>query len=234
MARNGNYSPPPPAQLWRSRACQSSTGGYGHARCQTCDCPCHVARMFVPARPFPPLERYITGEAGQVEEARNRGEEAGRAAGSWVIDGNTSTETARKILQGLEDGNPETMDMMPAPLSGEWAGESIMELLGDFAYPINPDYPDEGSDVPLEVCDAYEQGFMESYWAEVERAATYILGHDVFGHPVGDSEAGHASYLSAVILLALAVIMVAALGGMVGEYVDAIGNVGAGVEWGGK
>lgn len=92
-----------------------------------------------------------------------RGREHGAAAGSWLIDGNTSSETARAILQGIADGDPEVMDMQPSPLSGEWAGESIGELIDGY---------DELNAVEQdEACAAYEQGFGEGFWAEVERAA---------------------------------------------------------------
>lgn len=74
---------------------------------------------------------YMPASVDPVQEAASRGHDAGSAAGSWVIDGNTTRETALHILRGYEDGDPEIMDMMPAPLSGEWAGESITELLGD-------------------------------------------------------------------------------------------------------
>lgn len=34
------------------------------------------------------------------------GYRAGEAAGSWVIDGNTSRETCERILRGIEEGDP--------------------------------------------------------------------------------------------------------------------------------
>lgn len=88
---------------------------------------------------------------------------AGKAAGSWVIDGSTDTETARRLLEGIEAGDPEIMDLQPAPLSGEWAGESMRELLG----------ADEENE---EAADAYEAGYEEGFWGEVTRAATVIVG----------------------------------------------------------
>lgn len=55
MARNGMAAPLPSAQPWRSKACQSTTGGYGHARCAGCDCPCHAARMIVGSKLGPAI-----------------------------------------------------------------------------------------------------------------------------------------------------------------------------------
>lgn len=89
-----------------------------------------------------------------------QGKEAGRAAGSWVIDGNTKTETVQRILKGIEEGDPEVMDLQPSPLSGEWAGESITEILG--------------AEATTEDMDAYEEGFSEAFWMEVEQSARAV------------------------------------------------------------
>jgi hypothetical protein len=88
------------------------------------------------------------------------GTEAGQARASWVFDGNTDAETYARVLQGIEDGDPEIMDALSvSPLSGEWAGESMTEILGD-------DYTDEDA-------DEYEQAFQDVYWAEIERVCRY-------------------------------------------------------------
>ena len=87
------------------------------------------------------------------------GHAAGKAAGSWTVDGNTSAETCARILRGIEEGDPEVMDMRPAPLSGEHAGESIPELFG---------YRPRDAWLSL-----YEEGYTEGFWQEVERAARY-------------------------------------------------------------
>lgn len=74
-----------------------------------------------------------------VEEAKSRGRAAGLARRAEVDDQND-----------LPDWSP---------LSGEWAGESIPELLGD----LLPDgYEDE------EIVDAYEDAALEAY-AEDDR-----------------------------------------------------------------
>jgi hypothetical protein len=84
------------------------------------------------------------------------GREAGHSAGTWVIDGNTSTEQCARILRGIEDGDPEVMDMQPSPLSGEWAGESIRELFGK--QPTDDQLTD------------YECGYSDGFWDEVARS----------------------------------------------------------------
>jgi hypothetical protein len=108
-----------------------------------------------------------TDMATVIEQAAERGKDAGLAKASWVFDGNTSQETYERFLEGFEDGDPEIMDSYAvSPLSGEWAGESIPELLGDL---INEGEEDDIQDI----LDAYEQAFDEAYWAELERVARF-------------------------------------------------------------
>jgi hypothetical protein len=103
-----------------------------------------------------------------MNEHYEAGRERGVAAGSWIVDGNTSAEQAAAILRGIADGDPQIMDLQPSPLSGEWAGESIPELI--YRY-------DELSDDERDTaCDAYEQGFSDGFWAEVKRSTTIVAG----------------------------------------------------------
>jgi hypothetical protein len=95
------------------------------------------------------------------QDARNyhaEGLERGTAAGSWVEVDPTNAQT---LITGYEDGDPEVMDIQPAPLSGEWAGESLSEL--DLA---------DASDEDL---SKYEAGYSEGFWNEVLRMARYQL-----------------------------------------------------------
>lgn len=57
------------------------------------------------------------------EEARALGEQAARAAATWVTDGNTSEDHYRRLLAMLAAGDPQADDFLPvAPdLSGQWA-----------------------------------------------------------------------------------------------------------------
>lgn len=91
-------------------------------------------------------------------QAENLGREFGRSVGSWVIDANTTRETCELIIQGYEDGDPEIMDMEPAPLSGEWADSptptGLARELGTDE--MNDDFDD--------VCRAFEDGFSHGYW----------------------------------------------------------------------
>jgi len=109
--------------------------------------------------------------------AAELGREAGHNAGTWVIDGNTTVETARKILQGYEDGDPEVMDMQPSPLSGEWADDpTIQNVLDDIAseaevWEIDPDSEDD-------LLSVYENSYSDGYWHEVIRAANAVIGKE--------------------------------------------------------
>ncbi len=69
-----------------------------------------------------------------VAKAEEDGYSAGVAAGSWVVDGNTSEATARRILEGIAEGDPVVMDSLPSsPLSGEWAdGLTPASLLAEY------------------------------------------------------------------------------------------------------
>ena len=114
------------------------------------------------------LDDAANVEPEHVWRARELGAEHGKSAGSWVIDGNTDAETARRILQGYEDGDPAILDMTPAPLSGEWADSPTPRWLAD-------EIGDENGELIEEACDVFEEAFIEAYWGEVVRSAQAIL-----------------------------------------------------------
>lgn len=99
--------------------------------------------------------------------AAEMGYDAGKAAGSWVIDGNTSVEQCRAILKGYEKGDPKIMYMEPSPLSGEWANSTTPNsIAADFK--VDPE-----SGEAADLFDAYEEAFSRGYWDEVIRSAKY-------------------------------------------------------------
>src|SRR5579859_7892445 len=107
-----------------------------------------------------------------IREAGRVGRLRGQAAGSWVLDGNSSQESARKLLQGWEDGDPEVMDIQPSPLSGEYADDPTQQsLLRELGYK-EADFPDEADDIAT----AYEQAYGEGSWEEVRSHARAIAG----------------------------------------------------------
>lgn len=104
-------------------------------------------------------------------DAKKAGKRAGLAAASWKFDGNTSKATYEHFLKGLADGDPEVLDayMPPSWLSGEFAGESMNELIG------SPDTPAQEERVD-DVAQAYELAAEGAYWHELERMARYAVG----------------------------------------------------------
>jgi hypothetical protein len=112
-----------------------------------------------------------------LADAVELGATHGRNAGSWVIDGNTSSEEARRLLAGIEDGDPEVTELQPSALSGEWADgltpRTLLEELG-----INWTEREDPDHVAGDLCDVYELAYGEAFWAEVERSARAILGQE--------------------------------------------------------
>lgn len=109
-------------------------------------------------------------------QAHELGRQAGVAAGSWAADGNTDAEHARRVLAGIEDGDPIIMDSLPvAPdLSGEWADGMTparlalaLGLTDDATGAVLPE--DESGDILAELCDAWEESASEGCQQEAER-----------------------------------------------------------------
>jgi hypothetical protein len=98
--------------------------------------------------------------------ARQLGTEAGKNAGSWVIDGNSDDDTIRRIVTGYADFDPETLDMQPSPLSGEFADDPTpRDVLAELGIDDT-----EGTEYLL---DEYDAGFAEGYWSAIIDAAAH-------------------------------------------------------------
>jgi hypothetical protein len=107
------------------------------------------------------------------QAADKLGRERGHAAGTWVIDGNTSEDIARAIVKGYEDGEPEVMDMQPAPLSGEWADDpTVKTVLRDIADEAGDEID---ADSESDLLDIFEMAYSDGYWNEIIRSANAIL-----------------------------------------------------------
>jgi hypothetical protein len=101
------------------------------------------------------------------EAARELGTEHGRAAGSWILDGNSSRESAQRLLDMIEDGDPELWDSYASPLSGEWAdGRTPDDILSEIDYPETRT-PEEYDDI----IRAYEDAHSSAWESEVNRLA---------------------------------------------------------------
>lgn len=108
-----------------------------------------------------------------IEAARARGAEDGKAAGSWVVDGNTSEEALRRLLEGLDEGDPEVLDSLPAgPLSGEFADGLLPR---DLLASLEVEEDDEAAD---DILRAYEDAWSSAVQEEAERSARAMLPED--------------------------------------------------------
>lgn len=116
------------------------------------------------------MARRILAIDEVIERAEEEGYGHGVTTGSWVLDGNSTDEAARRLLQGIEDGDPETLDALSSsPLSGEWADSlTPADVLGWFDM-------DEEHDAADDVLSAFEAGFSRGVVDEVERSARAIL-----------------------------------------------------------
>ncbi len=118
-----------------------------------------------------------------ARQARAAGEDHGRAAASWYFDGNTPDEAYRRVLVGLEEGNPEVLDTLPSsPLSGEWAGDPTpSSVLADLG--VDEDADDEDASAYI---DAYCEGFDQASRDEIERVARFqVFTVEPFAWPGG-------------------------------------------------
>lgn len=97
----------------------------------------------------------------ESEIIRQRGYGDGQAAGSWVFDGNTQEEHFKRIQKGVEDGDPEYLDMLPQPrLGGEHADEATWhQILKEEIDWVVRDADDDERDDLLDVYnDAFTDG----------------------------------------------------------------------------
>lgn len=107
------------------------------------------------------------GDVVTESEAYRAGYQWGKDEAAWVTDPNTTPDTARWILQGLDDGDPEVYDAYSrSPLSGEWAGESIPELSDTFGLDLADD----------DVATEFEAGFSAGWEHQLRLDCVRIAG----------------------------------------------------------
>lgn len=115
----------------------------------------------------------MTTTQTDTERASMLGYAHGQARASWMWDGNTTDETYRTFLRLYNEGDLPDDYLSPDPLSGEWAGESITEMLGgEF-----PQLREDDADVDYwhgDIVDAYEDGFREGWYTYLCETATYM------------------------------------------------------------
>lgn len=127
--------------------------------------------------------------AGYLAEASELGRDAGRAAASWIVDGNTDTAQIPGILKMLDDGDPRADDYMPRrpDLSGEWGGDPTPLSIAREITGKSPRYvlagerdPRDGDPSPELIealAKAWEEGvdetFSEACESELRKAAQH-------------------------------------------------------------
>lgn len=102
-----------------------------------------------------------------VKQMGDAGKRDGKNAASWLCDGNTTQEAAQALLDQIEGC---TLDV-PAPFSGEWAGDdSLAETIDRETECDVEGLTMEEED---ELARAYEDGYSEAYAIEAERLARF-------------------------------------------------------------
>ena len=120
-------------------------------------------RPGTPATPSP-----AAPAASIASDAENLGRDAGKAAASWMFDGNTPEDTYRAVLRGIEDGDPVILDAYPAPGLSAGGGYTEADLARDLGL--------DGEDQLLpDAATAYLDAAAESFWHETERLACQHL-----------------------------------------------------------
>jgi hypothetical protein len=105
-------------------------------------------------------------ELGQIimlaeeEIIGRRGYDDGWNAGSWIVDGNTTDPIGvlRKLIKGIEDGDPEILDSLPEPrqISPDDDHISWRDIIEDeLDKPLDPE---AGDDVD-NLWDSYSEGW---------------------------------------------------------------------------
>lgn len=100
--------------------------------------------------------------AGYLQEAYQMGRQAAYNAASWI---EASEEGARKLLEGLEDGDPEVWDFLPETpnLSGEWADDPTPARLAEDLTGLELTGSDADSELIDAIADEFERGVSEHF-----------------------------------------------------------------------
>ena len=102
--------------------------------------------------------------ASLASDAEDLGRDAGKAAASWMFDGNTTERAYRRVLHGIEEGDPQVLDAWqpPAPSDGEDYTEA--DLAADLGLA-------DRAPAMADAVAAYLDAASESLWHEAERLA---------------------------------------------------------------
>ena len=99
-----------------------------------------------------------------VARAGELGRTAGQAAATRVFDGTTSDDGYRRVLRGLDQGDPAVLDAIEPPAIGAGSGYGQDDLARDLG-------TEPGDRALPRATSAYSDAFTDSFWREVERTA---------------------------------------------------------------
>ncbi len=123
------------------------------------------------------------GAASITAKAASLGRDAGKAAASWMFDGNTPEDAYRAVLRGIDDGDPAVLDAHPAPSLSADGGYSEADLARDLGL--------DGEDqLPPEAVTAYLDAAAGTFWDETERIAREHLAGTAAGLAATGTEPG--------------------------------------------
>jgi hypothetical protein len=124
-----------------------------------------------------------------LTEAGSLGAEAGRAAASWVLDGNASPEHYARLLRMIDDGDPRAEESLPTRpnLSGEWADSPTPISLYEQITGLDHSEEEDAAGMAYEtligsvvdaIANAWEEGVSETFEIECERLLRAALAPD--------------------------------------------------------
>jgi hypothetical protein len=99
-----------------------------------------------------------------VARAEELGRTAGQAAATRVLDGTTSDAGYRRVLRGIDEGDPAVLDAIEPPAIGAGPGYGQDDLARDLG-------TEPGDRALPRATSAYADAFTDSFWREVERTA---------------------------------------------------------------
>lgn len=125
-------------------------------------------------------ERYAAGDeelerAQWIAEAKKLGEDHGRAAATWTINGNNDVSERANVLQMMRDGDPAVDDYLPQlpVLSGEYTDgltpkKLFEDITGRDSHADASYNGDAYGQLVEELCDAYDEGVSDVFTSACE------------------------------------------------------------------
>jgi hypothetical protein len=102
--------------------------------------------------------------ASITADAASLGRDAGKAAASWMFDGNTPEDAYLAVLRGIDDGDPAILDAHPVPGLSAGGGYSQADLARHLGL-------DDEDQLPPGAVTAYLDAADQTFWDETERLA---------------------------------------------------------------